>query len=235
MTKQIDNNTFKGIKPTSAYQRIAQRYQPAKERPQQEADKKTAAAKQVTRRFIAMRDLINNLKQQHTIYRFDYISAEQEIRDLGLETIAKNLPPQLSQLGLSRDAVKQILRLVEDHTPQLQLSDRTFLATLDHSLFPELGHGLKVLTLALPDLLIPIIDFSCIALAEQCQSEPIASTLNNLYLSIVQPQLQQGFQLTLSIAAGVVEVDMTGRRAFLYQRANHSFGLYADKQINLEI
>ncbi len=47
--------------------------------------------------------------------------------------------------------------------------------------------------------------------------------------------LQAGFKLDLSIAMGVVEFDDMGRRAFVYQRADDSFALYADKQINIEI
>lgn len=242
MAKRIDSDKFKGIKPISPYQRIAERYQPFDERPQQATEKRPPLAERPRRRFLAMRNLIDSLKQDHPIQRIDYISAEQEIRALGLATINKSLPPLLSELGLSNNATKKIISLVEEQTPFLQLRNRSSIARLDRSLYPNIGNGLQVLNLDLPDLSLPMIDFSCVILVERCQNGPISLTLSNLYLTInsldkITPHTprQQSFQLTLSIPSGVIEIDKTGRRAFLYQRADKSFGLYADKQINLEI
>lgn len=242
MAKRIDSNNFKGIKPIIAYQRIAERYHPFDERRQQPVKKRPTGEEHYTRRFVAMRNLIDSLKQDHEIQRIDYISAEQEIKTLGLKTITKSLPPLLSELGLSNNAIKNIISLIEEQTPFLQLRNRSSISQLDRSLYPNIGNGLQVLNLDLPDLSPPMFDFSCVMLVERCQNGPIASTLDNLYLTInsldkLKPHAprQQSFQLTLSISSGVIELDQEGRRAFLYQRADKSFGLYADKQINLEI
>lgn len=242
MAKRIDNDKFKEIKPIIPYQRIAEKYHPVDERRQQTAKKQSTLTDRPRRRFIAMRNLIDSLKQDHSIQRIDYISAEQEIRVLGLTTIKKSLPSLLSELGLSNNATKQIITLVEEHAPLLQLRNRTSIAQLDRSLYPEVGDGLQVLNLDLAELPLPMIDFSYVALLERCKNGPITSTLNNLYLTITnldeiatQSSPKPSCQLTLSITSGIIEIDTTGRRAFLYQRADKSFGLYSDKQINLEI
>lgn len=242
MAKRIGNDRFKGIKAITPYQRIAERYGPVPERSQQDADNRPAATERPTRRFIALRNLIDNLKQNHTIERIDYISAEKEIRALGWEVINKNLPPLLSDLGLSDKATKVIINRVDDHAPLLQLSYKSSIDQLDRLIYPEVDQGLQVLNLAMRDLSLPIIDSSCVALVKQCKNGPIVAALNNLYLTFSYPNKKKphsppkkSFQLTLSISSGVIEIDTTGRRAFLYQRADKSFALYADKRINLEI
>lgn len=242
MAKRIDSDTFRGIRPIIQYQRIAERYQPVDERPQQAADDNSSSQKRPARRFIAMRELIDSLKEEHKIERIDSISAEQEIKTLGLLTIKKNLPPLLSDLSLSNNAVEKIIRLVEEQTPLLQLKNNLSTAQLDRSLYSDIGQGLQVLNLELRDITLPMIDFSCVALVERCQNGPNSSTLGNLYLTInsldkinAHTSRQQSFRLTLSIPSGVIELDKEGRRALLYQRADKSFALYADKQINLEI
>ncbi len=242
MAKRIDSDQFKGIKPIIPYQRIAEKYHPFDERRQQSVKKRSAGEERHARRFVAIRNLIDSLRQDHQIHRIDYISAEQEIMALGRATINKNLPSLLSELGLSNNATRQIINRVEEQTPFLQLRNRSSIKQLDRTLYPNIGDGLQVLNLDLPDLVLPMIDFSCVIWVERCQNGPITSTLGNLYLTInsldkITPHAprQQNFQLTLSIPSGVIEIDKTGRRAFLYQRADKSFGLHADKQINLEI
>ena len=242
MDKRIDSDKFKGIKPISPYQRIAEKYQPFDERPQHGKQKQSNLPIRPTRRFLAMRNLINDLKQEQPIERVDYISAEQEIRAIGLATINNSLPLLLSELGLSNNATKEIYGLVEEQIPYLQLLNRPSISQLDSSIYSNVGQDLQVLNLELPDLALPMIDFSCVILVERCQNGPISSTMGNLFLTInsldkktPQGPRQQCFQLTLSITSGVIEFDSTGRRAFVYQRIDKSFGLYADKQINLEI
>lgn len=242
MAKRIDSDNFKGIKPIIPYQRIAEKYHPFDERPQQPVKKRPPGEERHTRRFVAMRNLIETLKQDYEIQRVDHTSAEQEIRVLGLATINKNLPPLLSEQGLSINAIKKIITFVEEQMPLLQMRNSSSVSQLDHSLYPDVGHGLQVLNLEMLELPLPMIDFSCVILVERCQNGPVTSTLNNLYLtvnsldkSIPDIPRQQSFQLTLSISSGVIELDKEGRRAFLYQRADKSFALYADKQINLEI
>lgn len=239
MTKGIQSN---GIKPIIPYQRIAERKKPVQERLQRDKDNQQGVTEHHKRRFIAMRNLINRLKKDHLIQRVNYMSAEQEIRELGLATIKKNLSQLLSELGLSNNATTKVVSTVDDHTPLLQLKNSLSPPKIDHTIYPDVEYGLQSLNLELPEISLPMIDFSCVIVVNHEQNKPITSTLSNLYITInsldetipATPR-PQSFQLSVSIASGVIEIDTTGRRTFVYQRADKSFGLYADKQINLEI
>jgi len=87
-----------------------------------------------------------------------------------------------------------------------------------------------------------LIDLSCVALAERCNQRRLMASHNTLLLFVVNTNttetalsVQEGLQLDLSVSLGVVEMDDRGRRAFIYRRADDSYVLYADKQINIEI
>lgn len=243
MIKRVDYKKFLGTKPITAYQGIAKRHQPIDEDDQHSAQKRSNDEKHQPRRFVALRKLIDNLKLKHNIQRIDYISAEQEIRVLAKATIDKNLTRLLLNLSLSDYAIKQIITRINDHVPLLKLTHRSSTDQLDRSLYPNVDHSIQVLNLDSLELSLPIFDFSCVELAERCKNKPITTALANLYLTVSYQEKkethaapEQSFQISLAIPSGVIEVDTaTGRRAFLYQRVDKSFALYADKQIDIEI
>jgi len=240
MAKRIEIHTPHWVEPIIEYQRLADRYQTVEERAESER-KKNNAHKRPERRFIALRKLVTNIKKDHMFSRVDHVSAETEIRQLALTKIHNDLATLLSGLELTSTAANEIVQRVVDQAPRFQLNHNGATSQLDHLLYANLSHGLKVLSLEQHDLTVPFIDLSCVALIERCQGKRLMASHNNLLLTIQardaadKNTVQQGFKLDLSIAMGVIEIDDSGRRAFVYQRADNSFALYADKQISIEI
>nr|WP_320115880.1 hypothetical protein [uncultured Desulfuromonas sp.] len=241
MAKRIEIHTPQWVEPIIEYQRLADRNQTVEERTESER-KKGHARKRPERRFIALRKLVTNIKKNHSFSRVDYAGAEQEIRHLAQEKIHNDLATLLTGLELTPAATREIVRLVLDRASRFQLGHSTSTAQLDHLLYVNLSSGLKVLSLDSGTFHAPVVDLSCVALIERCRKGRLMASHSNVLLTIhpknekaEKVALQAGFKLDLSIAMGVVEFDDMGRRAFVYQRADDSFALYADKQINIEI
>ncbi|EAT16023.1 hypothetical protein HTZ97_16125 [Desulfuromonas acetoxidans] len=241
MAKRIEPHTPKWVEPIIEYQRLADRYQTVEERAENER-KKSNASKRPERRFIALRKLVSTLKKNHSFSRLDYPSAESEIRRLGVEKIQNDLADLLTGLELTPAAATQIVQRVLEHSSLFQLIPTTATAQLDHLLYVNLSPGLKVLSLMVTGITIPLIDLSCLALVERCQKGRLMASHNNLLLTVSHKEtpsnkikLQESFEISLSIATGVIEIDDSSRRAFVFQRGDTSFALYADKQINIEI
>ena len=241
MAKRIESHTPKWVEPIIEYQRLADRYQTVEEHVENER-KKRNALKRTERRFIALRKLVSTLKKDHSFSRLDYPSADHEIRRLAVERIQNDLADLLTGLELTPTAATEIVRIVLEHSAHFQLTPTTATAQLDHLLYVNLSPGLKALSLTVTGITIPLIDLSCLALLERCQKGRLMASHNNLLLTVSHKEngsnkikLQESFEISLLIATGVIEIDDSGRRAFVFQRGDTSFALYADKQINIEI
>nr|WP_320051148.1 hypothetical protein [uncultured Desulfuromonas sp.] len=242
MEKRLDIQPTQWVEPVLEYQRLADRYQTVEERAESER-KKHRALKRPERRFVALRKLVTHLKKNYSFIRVDHVSAERELRQLGLRKIHNDLATLLSGLEVTTTATNDIVGQVTNQASLFQLGHNGSTAQLDHLIYANLSHGLQVLTLEQQNIRIPVIDLSCVALLERCQDKRLMASHNNLLLSVhaskkngtEKSSVHEGFILDLSIAMGVIEINDSGRRAFIYQQSDTSFALYADKQISIEI
>ena len=242
MAKRLDIQPTQWVEPVLEYQRLADRYQTVEERAESER-KKQRALKRPERRFVALRKLVTHLKKNYSFIRVDHVSAERELCRLGLKKIHNDLATLLSGLELTTTATNDIVGQVANQSTLFKLGHNGATAQLDLPLYANLSHGLQVLTLEQQDLKVPVIDLSCVALLERCQDKRLMASHNNLLLSVhaikkdaaQKATVHKNFMLDLSIAMGVIEINDSGRRAFIYQQSDTSFALYADKQISIEI
>jgi hypothetical protein len=242
MARRIDIQPSQWVAPINEYQRLNERHLPVERRKEPDQHPNDSDRQRPERRFIALRKLVTALKKDHPFTRTDHASAEQEIIQLGVDKIHTDLGDLLASLDLTTSASAETVKKILARADQFKLINNAPTAQLDHQLFSKLTPGLKALGLSISGLKIPLIDLSCVALAERCNQRRLMASHNNLLLSVINantgqtpPSVQEGLQLDLSVSLGVVEMDDSGRRAFVYRRADDSYVLYADKQINIEI
>ncbi|WP_303722963.1 hypothetical protein [Malonomonas rubra] len=191
------------------------------------------------RRFTAMRDLINELKNRVQISHVDFITANQELIDLGVSIAKEELLAELLLLKVPLGSIKELSRqiLKKSYNPHLG-SGRDI--TPETNLFPVYVEDLSEYLLRFVELRIVMSQKHNNIFAEINNNGRFFTEHNRVRLSFTRSSaLPTDFgaklELTISIQVGAVEIDENGRRAILYQRPDQSFGLYSDKLINLSI
>ncbi len=193
----------------------------------------------VRRRFTAMRNLIEQLKEQTTISRVDYNTANQELVEQGLAVIQDALIPLLLRLKIPLDSIDELV---------LQLQQRRA--------SPTLSSGQDILAESTPfpifveHLAEYLLGFERLEVRPGKQNPLLIDAINNQgHYQIRQKQLRLDFtrpagvpelgwktlELAVHVQIGAVEIDENGRRAILYQRPDKTYGLYSDKTISLSI
>ncbi len=190
---------------------------------------------QPRRRFRAMRRLIDELKKTSTISRVDYQTAEAELREVGSTIAEQELVPLLL-------AHKMTIAEVES----LFLSMRQQLAQPDLRTGASLPEERNFLPVFVPGLLEGLLCFQQLTLPPAVGNAQIAQFLGDegLYstidhrvgLEIIKTsEGSDALSLNIRLLVAIGEVDDAGRRVLLYQRPDGSYGLYADKHIDLSI
>lgn len=227
------------VTPVAPYPRInpKQERQEGYSRQQQEAPFKEH--RRARRRFTAMRDLIEQLKEQTIISRVDYNTANQELIDQGLAIIQESLIPLLLQLKIPQSSIDELVGQLQQRraTPNLTSGQDM---DAENALFPIFVEHLAEY----------LLSFEQLDVTAGKQNRLLIDTINNQgHYQIRQKRLLLDFsrpaeapelgwkrlELSVQVHVGAVEIDENGRRAILYQRPDKSYGLYSDKSINLSI
>jgi len=230
---------YREVEPVAPYPRINPQQQRQEGYARPDAEKKPEQDNRARRRFIAMRELIEQLKQSVSIVRVDFNTANNELRAQGLQIIEEELIAQLLHLKVPLNSIDElILQLQQQSSAPNLVSGRTFPA--NNSLFPISVEGLEEYLIRFADLQVSIGP----------QGQGIFDEINNHGRFVVEhnrmrlnfrsnipipASSNEPLRLTLSIQVGAIEIDESGRRAILYQRPDQNFGLYSDKSINLSI
>jgi hypothetical protein len=244
MLEDIKKVSFKStsihreVAPVKPYPRIDPN-QPRQEGYSQQEPEKRPEDKGTRRRFTAMRDLIEELKEQAQISRVDFNTANQELIELGLTIAEEELLAQLLNLKVPLAGIENLIgQMREQSASPTLISGRNILP--DSTLFPVF----------VADLAEYIMRFEHLQVAMGSQHNEVIDEINNTGRFVVeQTRLRLNFtrvaalpaipgeplNLTISIQVGAVEVDENGRRAIFYQRPDQSYGLYSDKLISLSI
>ncbi|WP_321368207.1 hypothetical protein [uncultured Desulfuromusa sp.] len=228
---------YREVEPVPAYPRIDPQ-QPREEYPQQQQEKRADKNDQATRRFIAMRTLIDKLKETSEINRVDYLTTENELQELGFAIAEKELIEQLLELKISLKEIDKLFSQIRQlpTTPDLGTGHSLSAA---NNFFPIFIAGLSEYNLCFQNLQVhaeiktePMID-------NLEQNGRFMTDKNRLRLDFQQrghsSQSKDLLQLDISVLVAISEVDEAGRRVILYQRPDQSYALYADKQIDMSI
>jgi len=224
---------YREVEPVPPYPRVNQQ-QSRDEYPHQQKSQRTDKEETARRRFNAMRRLIDKLKNSQRIVRVDYFTAEKELLDQGLTILDQKFGELLKVLGFAPGAVDSLVDQLRENSPASVIEPGPSLKKEDNFL-PEFIPGLTEYHLNSKQLDIFSAD---------CPEKIRLSIESDGYFFFEQNHIRIDFrpgnlmgQLTLNVSILVAagETDEEGRKVLLYQRTQQSYGLYADKQINLSI
>jgi hypothetical protein len=196
--------------------------------------------KRAERRFTVLRRLIEILEESANIIKLDYATAEAEMLQMGLKTVEENLIPQLLHLKIPLQGIEKIQQQIAAEQATISLGHGRLIQHEAADLFPVPTPGLREYLLKIGHL--------------QLQQNSVPRNITNaveeegFYTAEVN-RLRLAFsadhnamhkpcnRLSLRIITrlGVVENEEDGRRAILFPRADKTYGLYADKMIDLSI
>lgn len=227
------------VPPVTPYRRIDPKQERQEGYPQQEAEKRPDGGNLSRRRFTAIRELIEILKDQTQITRVNFNTANQELTDLGLAVVEEELLPQLLQLKIPLASIEDLIRQIRQQGPAPKLVS-------GRSIPPDTD----LLPVVVKDLAEYVMRFDNLQVGTGTQHSDIFDEINrDGRFSVEYEQIRLNFSrvatlpvgpgdtlnLTISIQVGAVEVDENGRRAIFYQRPDKSYALYSDKLLNLTV
>ncbi len=230
-------NIFQEVEPISPYPRVDPQQQKSDQRRRYPRERGRDEKDQRRRRFTAMRRLVGTMKGASRFQRVDFNTADREMRDAGLKVAEEELIAALLQLKFPLRHIEQLFQELRRNPPRTILSAGRRLLAGNRLIVPESPEGLSEYNLVIQDLLLP----------SNPQNSVISEDLENSGRYVYeQERLRLSFswsdsppsdrlKLTLSILVGAVEIDDGGRRVMVFQRPDQSYGLYADKQIDLSI
>ena len=177
------------------------------------------------------------LKKDQRIVRVDHLTAEKELKSLGLGIVEKELARQLLELKLSVEGVEEIFLQIRERSavPDLQIGG-PFLE--DDHFSPVFVAGLSEYHLCFLNLQL-LSTHKSIALTKGIETEGRLVAEQNRVRFEFRPMAGidggGGLEMDIRLWVAISEVDDAGRRVILYRRSDRSFALYADKQINISI
>ena len=184
-----------------------------------------------------MRRLIDALIKTQAIVRVNHVTAEQELKELGLALAEARLPNQLLSLNFSvadLEKLSEQIRLGQAETV-LQAGEEL---DPDSNPFPVFVPGLLKYHFCLLRLRLPAGPKNR-GLSEATEgAKRYAREQDGLRLELGKAETDAGeemLEMDIRIRVATCEIDPAGRRVILYQRPDRSFALYADKQINISI
>jgi len=227
------------VEPVKPYPRINPQQQRQDGYQQQDAEQRPDDNNKARRRFTAMRELIEEIKNQAQINRVDFNTANQELIDLGLLIAEEELISLLLQLNVPLAGIEDLTQQLRQQSisPTL-VSGRNISST--SKLFPVFVENLAEYLMRFDDLLVTMGPQRSDIFDEINNDGRFVVEHNRLRLNFTRvaalPAVPGGaLNLSISIQLGAVEVDENGRRAIFYQRPDQSYGLYSDKSISLSI
>lgn len=227
---------YREVEPVPPYPRVT----PQKSRdeyPRQQSEQRADKADHVRRRFRAMRQLIDDLKEVTGLARVDYSTAATELNDLGFLIAETELLEQLLELKIPVEEIEKLFQQLSSRSVSPTLGAGHNLSAADN-FFPVSVVGLSEYNLHFYNLHVQAGRKSEQLLEKIETAGRFIAEKNRLRLDFRSARLPGEpltLQLDISILVGVSEVDEASRRVILYQRQDQSYALYADKQIDLSI
>lgn len=238
--KLLPKERFHGVEAVSPYARIHPRQsrQEGDQQPSSDSEKNQPTRNE--RRFTALRQLIEVLAESAQIIKLDYATAEAELRQLGLERIEENLISQLLSLKIPLQEIEQLQLQLAAEQASISLGRGRLMENDSSGLFPISAAGLSEYILKIDDLQLRRI-FLPPDIARLIEQEGFyAVQAQRLRLTFsphqrVRQKPEKRLSLRITTLLGVIENEEEGRRAILFPRSDGTYGLYADKMINLSI
>jgi len=227
---------YREVEPVPPYPRVNPQ-QSKDEYPRQQAEQRVDKADHVRRRFRAMRQLIDDLKEVTGLARVDYSTAATELHDLGFIIAETELVEQLLELKIPVEEIEKLFQQLRNSSVSPTLGAGHNLSAADN-FFPVFVAGLSEYNLHFHNLRVQAGRKSEQILEKIESTGQFIAEKNRLRLDFRSATLSEEsvtLKLDISILVGVSEVDEAGRRVILYQRPNQGYALYADKQIDLSI
>jgi hypothetical protein len=222
------------VEPVSPYPRVDP--QQSQEEPhQQQNESRQKMADQTKRRYRAMRQLVNELKNDvRSIQRVSYLTAEQELKELGLQLIERELPLLLATLKIPQTEIIACFEEIKTHKNDAELCS---------------GESLQAEVNPFPVFVRGLVEYVFRFAAFPFRSEVLLQRLKDenkkkfvlrkgplALVFFIAPQEITQLWCQLYAQVGVCEIDDDGRRVIFYaQSTSEHYSLYADKALDFSI
>lgn len=227
---------YREVEPVQPYPRIDPQ-QPHDEKPRGQDQARGKKDGQPRRRFVALRQLIDRLKEVGQLERITYPALLKELGDIGVGHADRELFELLKAHQVPSEGLNHLAAQIRT---LLAIPDVDFGPPLDieHNDLPYFSSGLSVVQLRylhlelLPGQEGPVLvdsiardgSFHCGTRHLQVEFQPHVKT-----------QYDSALNVDIRIMVAVGEMDEESRRAILFERTPEVFALYTDKQISLSI
>lgn len=227
---------YREVEPVQPYPRIDPQ-QPYDEKLRAEDQAREKKDGQPRRRFVAMRQLIDRLKEIGQLERIAYPALLKELENVGIGNADREL---FDLLQAHQVTIEGLNHLAAQIRTLMTSPDVGFGPPLDaeHNVLPFFSSGLSVVQLRYLHLeLLPGQEGSVLvdAIARDGSFRCATRHLQVEFQPQVKAQYDSALTVDLRIMVAVGEMDEENRRAILFERTPGLFSLYTDKQISLSI
>jgi hypothetical protein len=227
---------YREVEPVQPYPRIDPQ-QPHDEKPRGQDQARGKKETLLRRRFFAMRQLIERLKDFGQFERISYPALVSELGNIGVARADKELfellqTHQVPAAGLNHIA-SQVRNLMT--TPDIGFGPPL---DAEHNFLPYFSRGLAVVQLRFLHLELLPGQEGAELVGAIARDGTFRSATRNLQVEFkpqVKAQYDSALEVDIRIMVAVGEMDEEHRRAILYERTPGVFALYTDKQISLSI
>jgi len=228
-----------GVAAVAPYPRIDSHHSPSDDSRQSSSAAGKEPKKRTERRFILLRQLIARLEETADIVKLDYATADAELRQLGLSSVEENLIPQLLRLKIPLQAIARLQEQLNAQQPSISLGRGRLIQNDATDLFPVSAAGLAEYILKIDHLHLKPRSLQPKIAQAMDQEGFFAVQGKRLRLTLSPSRSTQSTDADVSLRIvallGGIENEEDGSRAILFPRTDGSYGLYADKMIDLSI
>ena len=227
---------YREVEPVQPYPRIDPQ-QPHDEKPRGQDQAREKKDGQPRRRFVAMRQLIDRLKEVGQLERISYPALLKELGTIGIAHADQELFELLQAHQVTAEGLNHLAGQIRS---LMATPDIGFGPPLDakENVLPYFSRGLAVVQLRYLQLELLagqegplLVD----AIARDGSFRCAASYLRVEFQPQVKAQYDSALNVDIRIMVAVGEMDEENRRAILFERTPGVFALYTDKQISLSI
>jgi hypothetical protein len=227
---------YREVEPVQPYPRIDPQ-QPHDEKPRGQDQAREKKDAQPRRRFVAIRQLIDRLKEFGRFERINYPALVSELETIGVAHADREL---FELLQFHQVPTAGLHHLAAQVRARITTPDVGFGPPLDaeHNVLPYFSRGLSVVHLRFLQLeLLPGQEGSMLidAIARDGSFRCATRQLQVEFKPQVKIQYDSALNVDIRIVVAVGEMDEAKRRAILFERTPGVFALYTDKQISLSI
>ncbi len=227
---------YREVEPVQPYPRIDPQ-QPHDEKPRGQDQAREKKDTHPRRRFVAMRHLIDRLKELGRLERINYPTLVNELGNIGVAHADKELFELLQSYQVPNAGLNHLATQIR---PLIVTPDIGFGPPLaaENNVLPYFSRGLSMVQLRYLHLELlagqegPVL---VEAIANGGSFRCAAGHLQVEFQPKVKIQYDSALAVDIRIMVAVGEMDEENRRAILVERSPGLFALYTDKQISLSI